>query len=70
MRWFVMFHSCVIGEEISERARSLLSGIKVTRWVQHGWADMRLDAIFIFTILAILAGLIAEYYPALWRGNW
>ena len=39
-------------------------------WIDGSRADVRLDAIFIFTILAILAGLIAEYYPALWRGNW
>ena len=33
--------------------------------VEHGWADVRLDAVLVFAILAVFARVVAQYDTAL-----
>lgn len=54
------------------RRRSIMRWFDMfhSRWVQHGRTDVGLDTILVFTVLAILARLIAKHYAAFWCGNW
>lgn len=43
-----------------------LYSLDVTLRIEHGWAHMGLDAIFILAIFALVTSLIAQYDTAFW----